>query len=132
MYVIYLDVFNENAKTPVRNGAKNDNTLCAIALNRRTRSAEKDPPFGRIYSSTECYTLCTMKKTHKRNKGNMTTIAHKKQYVVDERGDRVGILLSLEDYQKLLDELEELESLRAYDVAKASSDEAIPEIWKRK
>ncbi|MHC1594522.1 MAG: hypothetical protein ACXQT2_04350 [Methanotrichaceae archaeon] len=55
----------------------------------------------------------------------MTTIAHKKHYVADERGDGVGILLSLEDYQKLLDELEELESLRAYDAAKASSDEVI-------
>jgi len=55
----------------------------------------------------------------------MTAIAHKKQYVVDERGDRVGILLSLEDYQKLLDELEEQESLHAYDAAKASGDEAI-------
>ena len=54
----------------------------------------------------------------------MTSIA--KQYVVDEKGDRVGVLLSLEDYQKLLDELEELESLRAYDAAKASGEEAIP------
>ena len=54
----------------------------------------------------------------------MTSIA--KQYVVDEKGDRVGVLLSLEDYQKLLDEPEELESLRAYDAAKASGEEAIP------
>jgi len=54
----------------------------------------------------------------------MITIA--KQYVVDEKGDRVGVLLSLEDYQKLLDEPEELESLRAYDAAKASGEEAIP------
>jgi len=54
----------------------------------------------------------------------MTSIA--KQYVVDEKGDRVGVLLSVEDYQKLLDEREELESLRAYDTAKASGEEAIP------
>jgi len=54
----------------------------------------------------------------------MTSTA--KQYVVDEKGDRVGVLLSLEDYQKLLDELEEPESLRAYDAAKASCEEAIP------
>ena len=54
----------------------------------------------------------------------MTSIA--KQYVVDEKGDRVGVLLSVEDYQKLLDELEELESLRAYDAAKATGEEAIP------
>ncbi len=48
------------------------------------------------------------------------------QHVVDEKGDRIGFILSLENYQKLLDELEELESLRAYDAAKASEEEAIP------
>jgi len=47
----------------------------------------------------------------------------KERYVVDEKGNRVGVLLDLEDYQKLL---EELESIRAYDAAKASGDEAIP------
>jgi PHD/YefM family antitoxin component YafN of YafNO toxin-antitoxin module len=46
--------------------------------------------------------------------------------MVNEKGDRIGVLLSLEDYKKLLDELEELESLRAYDAAKASGEEAIP------
>ena len=46
----------------------------------------------------------------------------KERYVVDEKGNRVGVLLDLEDYQKLL---EELESIRAYDAAKASGDEAI-------
>ena len=50
----------------------------------------------------------------------------KERYVVDEKGNRVGVLLDLEDYQKLLEELEELESIRAYDAAKASGDEAIP------
>ena len=49
----------------------------------------------------------------------------KERYVVDEKGNRVGVLLDLEDYQKLLEELEELESIRAYDAAKASGDEAI-------
>jgi hypothetical protein len=32
----------------------------------------------------------------------------------------------MEDDKKLLADLEELESIRAYDAAKASSDEAIP------
>lgn len=31
-----------------------------------------------------------------------------------------------EDYHKLLEELEELEAIRAYDVAKASGDEVLP------
>ena len=48
------------------------------------------------------------------------------RYVVDEHGTRQSILLSIEDYQHLLEELEELESIRGYDAAKASGDEAIP------
>jgi len=47
----------------------------------------------------------------------------KERYVVDEKGNRVGVLLDLEDYQKLL---EELESIRAYDAAKSSGNKAIP------
>ncbi len=47
-------------------------------------------------------------------------------YVVDEKGDRVGVILPIDDYRKLLERLEELESIRAYDAAKSSGDEAIP------
>ncbi len=50
----------------------------------------------------------------------------KERYVVDEKGNRVGVLLNVEDYRKLLEELEELESIRVYDSAKASADEVIP------
>ena len=48
------------------------------------------------------------------------------KYLVDEKGERVGVLLSIEEYQRFLEELEELESIRAYDAAKASKDEVIP------
>ena len=47
-------------------------------------------------------------------------------YVVGEDGAHVGVILPIEDYLKLLEELEELESIRAYDAAKSSGDEAIP------
>ncbi len=47
-------------------------------------------------------------------------------YVVDEKGDRVGVILPIDDYRRLLEGLEELESIRAYDAAKSSGDEAIP------
>lgn len=50
----------------------------------------------------------------------------KERYVVDAKGNRVGVLLDVRDYRKLLEELEELQSIRAYDAAKASSDDAIP------
>jgi hypothetical protein len=49
-----------------------------------------------------------------------------KRYVVDENGERVGVVLDIAEYRRLLDELEELEAIRAYDAARASGDEAIP------
>jgi hypothetical protein len=45
---------------------------------------------------------------------------------VDENGQRIGVLLDIEDYQRLLEELEELEAIRAYDAAKSSGDEVLP------
>ncbi len=48
------------------------------------------------------------------------------RYVVDEDGARVGVILPIEDYRRLLEELEELEAIRAYDAAKSSGDEVIP------
>lgn len=50
----------------------------------------------------------------------------KEQYIIDENGQRVSVVLEIGAYQKLLEELEELESIRAYDQAKSRDDEAIP------
>ncbi len=48
------------------------------------------------------------------------------RFVVDEDGKRTAILLDIEEYNKLLEELEELESIRVFDAARSSGDEAIP------
>ena len=48
------------------------------------------------------------------------------RYVIDANGNRVEVVIDIEEYRNLLDAREELESLRAYDAAKASGDEAIP------
>lgn len=50
---------------------------------------------------------------------------YKERYLVDESGKRIGVFLDIADYQKLLEELEELESIRAFDNAKAADDEVI-------
>lgn len=50
----------------------------------------------------------------------------KEQFVVDESGKRTAVLLDIERYFELLEAREELESIRAFDAAKASGDEAIP------
>jgi hypothetical protein len=54
----------------------------------------------------------------------MTAI--KERYVVDENGNRISVIIDIDDYRKLLEELEELECIRVYDLAKASKDEVIP------
>jgi hypothetical protein len=53
-------------------------------------------------------------------------ITLKERFIVDENGQRVGVLLDIEDYRRLLEDVEELEAIRAYDAAKASGDEAVP------
>jgi len=47
-------------------------------------------------------------------------------YVVDEQGERVGVILPIAEYRKLMEEVEELESIRAFDSAVGSTDEAVP------
>jgi len=49
----------------------------------------------------------------------------KERYVVDESGSRVAVLLDIEECQKVLDAIEELEAISAYDEAKAEPDEVI-------
>ncbi len=50
----------------------------------------------------------------------------KEQFVVDESGNRTAVLVAIDRYFELLEAQEELESIRVYDEAKASGDEAIP------
>jgi len=50
----------------------------------------------------------------------------KEQFVVDEKGNRISVLLDIQDYEQLLEALEELEAVRAYDQAKSAQSEAIP------
>ena len=53
-------------------------------------------------------------------------ITLKERFIVDENGQRVGVLLDIEAYRQLLEDVEELEAIRAYDAAKASGDEGVP------
>ena len=46
--------------------------------------------------------------------------------IVNEDGKPVSVILSISTYKKILDELEELEEIRAYDKAKKSTDEILP------
>jgi hypothetical protein len=49
----------------------------------------------------------------------MTVTRTGERHVVDESGARISVLLDMEEYRQLLEALDKLESIRAYDAAKA-------------
>ncbi len=40
------------------------------------------------------------------------------QFITDAEGQKTGVVLSIKQYQKMLEDLEELEDIKAYDKAK--------------
>ena len=48
------------------------------------------------------------------------------KFIVDGNGTKVEVVLKISDYEKLLDEIEELESIKIYDLAKSREEEIIP------
>jgi len=52
--------------------------------------------------------------------------AKKLQYLTNEAGETIGVFLSIGQYNELMEQLEELEDIKAYDEAKANEDEVIP------
>jgi PHD/YefM family antitoxin component YafN of YafNO toxin-antitoxin module len=49
------------------------------------------------------------------------------QYITDNKGNKLSVVLPIEDYQKIMEELEELEDIRLYDEAKKNdTGERIP------
>lgn len=50
----------------------------------------------------------------------------KTQYITDDKGKKVAVLLPLKQYNKMLEELEELEDIKAYDKVMKSKPEFVP------
>ncbi len=50
----------------------------------------------------------------------------KERFLVDDQGKRTAVLLELDLYETLLEDREELESIRLFDEAKLSKGEIIP------
>ena len=50
----------------------------------------------------------------------------RQQFIEDKQGHRVAVLLPIDEYNKILERLEEVEDIKAYDAAKTSDDEIIP------
>ena len=49
-----------------------------------------------------------------------------RQFVVNEHGEKVAVVISIEEYEKILEELEDLEAIREYEEAKASGETPVP------
>ena len=50
----------------------------------------------------------------------------KDKFIVDSKGKKIGVIIDLVEYKEMLKAQEELESIKAYDRAKASGEEAVP------
>ena len=48
------------------------------------------------------------------------------QFLVNEKGEKVAVVIGIREYEKLLEELEELEDIRAFDEAEASGETPVP------
>ena len=56
----------------------------------------------------------------------MPAVSQAGRFITDSAGNRLAVILDIKQYEALLEAVEELEDLRAFDEAKASNEEAIP------
>ncbi len=48
------------------------------------------------------------------------------QFLVNEKGEKVAVVIGIKEYEKILEDLEELEDIRAFDEAEASGETPMP------
>lgn len=48
------------------------------------------------------------------------------QYITDNAGKKISVVLPFEDFKAIMEELEELEDIKLYDEAKKSNEPSIP------
>lgn len=48
------------------------------------------------------------------------------QFLTNEKGEKIAVIISIEEYEKLLEELEDLDDIRACEEARASGERPIP------
>jgi hypothetical protein len=48
------------------------------------------------------------------------------QFLTDAKGERIKVVLDIDEYEKILEELEDLDDIRAYEEAKASGETPVP------
>jgi len=50
------------------------------------------------------------------------------QYITNNKGKKLSVVLPLKDYKRMMEDLEELEDIRLYDAAKASKEKSLPAV----
>ncbi|NTV84425.1 MAG: hypothetical protein HGA23_09025 [Bacteroidales bacterium] len=50
----------------------------------------------------------------------------KTQFLTDEKGKKISIVIPIEEYRRILEDLEELEDIRLFDEVKAKNEKSIP------
>lgn len=50
----------------------------------------------------------------------------KTQFITNEKGKKIAVILPIKEYEKILDELEELDDIKLYDEVKSREEESIP------
>ncbi|WP_026902791.1 hypothetical protein [Pedobacter glucosidilyticus] len=53
-------------------------------------------------------------------------IAIKPQYITDNAGKKISVVLPIKDFKAIMEELEELEDIKLYDEAKKSNEPSVP------
>jgi hypothetical protein len=48
------------------------------------------------------------------------------QFLTNEKGEKIAVVISLEEYERLMEELDDLEDIRAAEEARASGETPIP------
>ncbi|HTN05280.1 hypothetical protein [Agriterribacter sp.] len=48
------------------------------------------------------------------------------QYITDNTGKKISVVLPIKDFKAIMEELEELEDIKLYDEAKKSNEPSIP------
>jgi hypothetical protein len=48
------------------------------------------------------------------------------QYITDNAGRKISVILPMKEFKTIMDELDELEDIRLYDEAKASKEPSVP------
>ena len=48
------------------------------------------------------------------------------QYIIDKKGKKLSVVISIEQYKKMLEDMEEMEDVQLYDTVKARKEKSIP------